>query len=299
MQSNEELIEHLQRTEQGSPAAADILEQLWTQNKGLVCRTVYKMTGLSDNDTIFEDILQQSFFGFHAAAYTYTAEKGTLFSTYFVRRIRWEICRYYDLHGYTVRVPAFMKQRIKKGRRRQQELEAETGKAVTFEAALSSLGLNPAAVSSTIEAAQKISTASLDSMNGDDDDGATLYNLLPGGDDPEAAAVEDLYQRELHEMLIAALHEVPADERGVVIRHYFSGVSLARQADERGVSRQSMYNKEQAAFKAIRAGKYGVQLLEFLPSIETMERAEKLVNQAREAAERLNLPDDERGLLIL
>ena len=299
--TNEELTERLQAAGQGSPEAAEIMGELWARNAGLVRLIVHKVTGLNQQEPGFEDMEQQAYFGFHAAACAYTPDTGVKFSTYATKRIKWELCRYYENNGFTVRIPAFMKRRFRECMKKKQELEADTGRPVTYEDALKALSLSPAAISGTLSALRKLETASLDSMRGSetDGDGVSLLDMLASGEDVEEAALSQEWHRELHELLFAALQDIPADTRGVIVQHYFSGQPFERLARERGITPQTLYNRRSAAFRSIRAGKHAAALAEYMPSTSSKARAERQIKADREAVERLQLTDNERGLLAL
>lgn len=299
--TNEELIERLQAVWQGTPEAAEIMEELWARNAGLVRLTVHKLTGLNQQEPGFEDMEQQAYFGFHAAAHAYTPNTGVKFSTYAAKRIKWELCRYYENNGFAVRIPAFMKRRFRECMKKKQELEADTGRPVTYEDALKALGLSPAAISGTLAALRKLETASLDSMRGGetDGDGVPLLDMLAAGEDVEASALSQEWHRELHELLFAALQDIPADTRGAIVQHYFSGQPFERLARERGITPQTLYNRRSAAFRSIRAGRHAAALAEYMPSTSSKARAERQIKADREAVERLRLTDNERGLLAL
>ncbi len=299
--TNEELVERLQAAGENTQEAAEIMAELWAGNSGLVRLIVHKTTGLNQQEPGFEDMEQQAYFGFHSAARSYTTDTGVKFSTYAAKRIKWELCRYYENNGFTVRIPAFMKRRFRDCMKKKQELEADTGRPVTYEDALKALSLSPAAISGTLAALRKLETASLDSMRGEetDGDGVSLLDMLAAGEDVEASALSQEWHRELHELLFAALQDIPADTRGVIVQHYFSGQPFERLARERGITPQTLYNRRSAAFRSIRAGKHAAALAEYMPSTSSKARAERQIKADREAVERLQLTDNERGLLAL
>ena len=113
--TNEELIERLQAAGEGTPEAAAIMGELWGQNIRLVRLTVHRLTGLNVGEQGFEDMEQQAYFSFHAAAFTYDPAGKWKFSTYVAKRIGWELCRYYERGGFTIRIPTYMKQRFPAG----------------------------------------------------------------------------------------------------------------------------------------------------------------------------------------
>lgn len=298
--TNEELIERLQAVRQGTPEAAEIMEELWARNAGLVRLAVHRLTGLNQQEPGFEDMEQQAYFGFHAAAYAYTPEAGSQFSTYATSRIKWELCRYYERNGYTVRIPAYMKKRLRDCMMKKRELEADTGRPVDYETALKALCLSPAAIAGTLAALSKLETASLDELHGGSDrDGVSLLDMLAAGEDVEEAALSQEWHRELHELLFVALQDIDADTRAIIVQHYFSGQPFERLARERGITLQTLYNRKSTAFQSIRAGKYAAALAEYMPSTSSKARAERQIKADREAVERLRLTDNERGLLAL
>lgn len=299
--TNEELTERLQAAGRGTPEAAEIIGELWARNTGLVRLIVHKVTGLNQQEPGFEDMEQQAYFGFHAAACAYTPAAGVKFSTYATKRIRWELYQYYENNGFTVRIPAFMKRRFRECMKKKQELEADTGRPVTYEDALKALSLSPAAISGTLAALRKLETASLDSMRGSetDGDGVSLMDMLADGTDVEADVIGQEWHRELHELMFMVLQDIPADTRAVIVQHYFNNRPFWRLAYERGVTPQTLYNRINAAFQSIRAGKHAAALASFMPSTSSKERAERQIRAERAAVERLQLTDNERGVLAL
>lgn len=299
--TNEELIERLQAAGEGTPEAAAIIGQLWEQNAGLVRLTVHKVTGLNQGEPGFEDMEQQAYFGFYAAVYSYDPAAGLAFSTVVSKRIKWELCRYYERGGFTIRIPAFMRRRLKKCAETRRQIEAETGRAVTYEAALSTMGLHPASVAGTLAALRRLETASLEAeaYGSEDGDSVSLLDKLADGTDIEADVIERVWQQELHAILIKALQDIPEDVQVIISRHFFGGVYPSRISQEYGVTKQSIYDREQKAFQSIRAGRYGAELAEFMPSTSRKERAERWIRRDREAVARLQLSDTEKELLAL
>ena len=300
--TNEELVERLQTAGAGTPEAADIMEKLWSQNEKLILHTVHRLTGLTERESGFEDMRQQAYFGFHAAAFSYDPEAGAKFSSYAVRHIQWELCRYYEQNGYTAKIPAYMKRRIKECKKKREQMEAETGRSVSYKDALQALGLSPAAVDRTLSALRKMKTESIDRplIDGENSgDETTLLNLLADGTDIEENVLAQEWHRELHDLLIKAIRELPEETQAVITRHYFNDISLSRMAEDYGVTRQTMYEREQKGFEAIRAGKYGAELAEYAPTESSKVKADRLIKEAREALERLQLTDWEKELIAL
>lgn len=296
--TNEELAERLQNAGEHTQEAADILEQLWAQNIRLVRHAVHELTGLGMSEPAFEDMEQQAFLGFYAAAHSYTPESGIKFSTYAVNNIKWELYRYYERNGQAVRLPRYMRNRIKEAAKKRVELEAETGGRVSYETALQALSLPPAAVAGTLVAIKRAETTSLDKSVKTDGD-TTFLDMLADDTDITEATEGQAWVEDLHRLLLKALSEATADGASILSRHYFSGVSYRKMAEESGVTQQAIYERKRKALEAIRAGRYAAELAEFLPSTSSFTRAERLIKRTRENVERLQLAENEKGLLAL
>ena len=297
-ETNEEKVALLQSVK-GTPQEAEVMTELWKQNGGLVKAVVRKLTGLSENDPDFEDMTQQAYFGFRAAVYSFDLARGIRFSSYACKRIEWELCRYYERNGYTAHIPAYMKKRLREVLKKKKQLESEAGRSVSYETALRALGLSETAIAGTLNAIRKLETASLDRYISDDMDGITLLDTLSSDEDIEDSVLDQEWHRELHKLLMNALQDIPVDIRETLVRQFFHGVPIHRIAEESGQSRQTLWNKKVAAFLSIRTGKHGKELAEYMPTVSAYERAKRRIKQDREAVERLQLTDTERGLLIL
>lgn len=299
--TNEELIGRLQAAGEGTPEAAAIMGELWERNAGLVRLTVHRVTGLNRGEPGFEDMEQQAYFSFHAAAFSYDPAESLAFSTVFSWRIKWELHRYYERGGFAIRIPAFMKRRFRSCMEKRRQLEAETGRAVSYEAALASMGLPPSAIAGTLAALRKLETASLEAetYGSEDGDNVSLLDKLADGADIEGDVIEQVWQQELHTALVAALQDVQEDTAAVIVRQYFHGVPLARIAEEKGMTRAALQERKAAAFQTIRAGRYGAELAEFMPSMSKKNKADRQIRKDRTAVARLQLSDTEKELLAL
>lgn len=302
---NAELLEKFRYAAPGSAEASETMAALWETNQALIRYTVHNLTGLSPSDQDFEDMTQQAYFDFVVAVQTYDPNAGAEFSTYAAKRIRWGLCRYYNMNGYAMRIPAFMKQRIKLCLEKKRELEAKEGHAVSYAAALQALNFSPTATQGVLTAIQRIDMISLDEPaggnNGKDGsaEGVSFLDRIAACEDVEEAATVQVWHQELHDVLMLAVMDLPQEAAVLIIRRYFQGVPLIRMAEELGVTKQAIYAKKRAAFRAIRSGRYGEELAEFMPDMSGKARAERLIKEAREKVEHLKLSEGEKELLVL
>lgn len=301
MKTNEELVKRLKAAGEGTTEAAAIMGQLWERNKKLIKYTVHRLTGLQDWQQGHEDMMQQAYFGFHAAAFAYDSAAGNKFSSFAVNRIEWELSAYYAQNGFAVCLPGSMWRRIKEFRRVKKQLEAERGRPISTRTALNAMGLSPEAIEDTISVLQKQETTSLETpaATGTDGEGDALGYFIPDKTDVEGMVIEQVWHEELHDILMKALGAIPEMERGIIIRHYFADISFAQQAREYGLTRQTVLNKADKGLEAIRGGEYGAELAEFMPSTSAYKRACKSVTRTKNDMHRLNLEDDEKEMLAL
>ena len=297
-ETNEEKVSRLQSVK-GTTQEKELLSELWEQNFSLVKMVIRKLTGLTDMDNDFEDLTQEAYFGFRAAVYAFDPERGIKFSSYAGKRIEWELCRYYENSGCTVHIPAYLKKRLRDAAEKKDQIEAVTGCPVTLETALKAVGLSDAAIRGTLLAYQKLNAISLDSYTADADDSITLLDVLSSDEDIEDYVVTQEWLKSLHSLLLTALQELPEDDREIIIQHYFHGIPIWRMADERGQSRQTIWNKKNKAFQSIRTGKHGQELAEYMPTVSKFEKALRLITQDREAIKQLQLTATEMEQLIL
>lgn len=297
-ETNEEKVSRLQSVK-GTTQEKELLSELWEQNYSLVKMVIRKLTGLTDMDNDFEDLTQEAYFGFCAAVYAFNPERGIKFSSYAGKRIEWELCRYYENAGCTVHIPAYLKKRLRDAVEKKDQLERKTGCSVTLETALKAVGLSDAAVRGTLLAYQKLNAISLDSYTAAEDDSITLLDALSSDEDIEDHVVTQEWLKSLHSLLLTALQELPEDEREIIIRQYFHGIPIWKMAEESGQTRQTIWNKKNEAFRCIRAGRYGPELAEYMPTVSKYEKAQRLIMHDREAIKKLQLTATERELLIL
>ena len=294
---NAELLERLHRDGE----TPELMAEFWEVNFPVISWTVRKVTGLSPREDGFEDMTQQAYFGFAAAVREYSDATGAAFETYAVNRVKWSLCRYYDSNGYSLKVPQYMVERIRACYKTRRKMTEETGRRVTNEDALKAMGLSPLTVNSTLSAIRRVEDMiSLDAKNdAEDGDGKSLLDRIAAGEGFEEAIIAQEWQRELHGVIMKAVRELKEDEREIIIRHYFQGVTLSGIADSMKVTRQAISEKKKFALYALRVGKFASELAEFMPDTARKERADRIIKQDRAALSRLQLSTEEKEMLAL
>lgn len=297
---NIRLIKRLQSAGEHTPAAKEILTELWERNIRLVRFIIRRVVGKLEADFFdFEDLEQQAFFYFYTGVFEFDCNGEITFSAHIGNRIKWGLIRYLDNYSGAAYIPVHIRDRMRKGKKKQEQLEKETGQSVSIREALEATGLSCAAVTSTLCAYKKSMAQSIEASTTDDSDGRSLLDILAGDTDLEADAITPIWQQELHDLLINALLQIPEKESAVLYRHYFEDVSINQISKEIGLTRQGAYRLANAGLKKMRIGKYAVALADFMPTTYRKARAYSTIVREKKAVERLQLTNEERGILVL
>ncbi len=188
---NETLAAKIRR---GEGDRKELLEKLWCNNEGLVHKIVHELTGLeswkaADRED-FEDMMQQAFIGIMEAAGSFDESQGVKFFTWAAPYIRKSIYRYHENGGYRVRVPAYLRQRMKLYAKEKALLEGAGQRNISPDEIMDKMGLAPVARKSLMDAMRTAFVSSLDeAMESRDGDTQSLLETLASGGDLEGDVV--------------------------------------------------------------------------------------------------------------
>lgn len=290
---NESIVKQIQS---GQGNRQELLERLWTDNLGLIRKIIHRLTGLQygyppDRED-FEDLEQQAFIGIMDSVQHYDSTRGEKFFTFAYHYIKLSVYRYYDFSGQTLRIPAYMRKRIRDFIGERDRLR-EKGLPATDEMIQERLGLTDRALRETLLAIRKLELQRLDSyLNESDSESGTVLDMIASTENTSETATESVHDRELHELLRSALQELPEPERNVLIARHYQRHSAKHIASEMNCTAQNVSRLTKSAYQRIRTGKYGKELSTFLPE-RTSHRAEKRIQD-----EFKELSEKERDLLI-
>ncbi len=256
--SNEEIVEQIQK---GIEVTAN-QERLWTKNKGFVVRCIKKYVG-SCSGQDFNDFLQEGFIGLVEAAHSFDIGKGAKFLTYAEYGIRKSVYRYNGLNIYMVRVPEYLKTRMRKLAAFKQEYREEFHRDPDPEEIQRTLCISYRSLCHLEKTMLNMSTKSLDEYISDDG-GTSLLDLLSSDERVDALAGGSEYQRELHEELEAAL-SILDDKTALMIRCvYYQRNSYIRTAEIFSCTRQAVDERIKKGFYKILHSKHRKKLESFM-----------------------------------
>lgn len=181
---------------------------LWEQNQGLIDCIVRGLTGLQNHEEGFEDAKQQAYFGLLEAVERYRPGFGVKFFSYAGGRIRKAIYRYHANIGYVVRVPEYLRLRMRKYARFCQEYKTDNGVWPDDETCMGSLRISKKGLEHLKKLNRDMSVMSLEEKAGEEG-GHTLGDTIPDGANLEEIVTGSVYKKELHETLSKALCLLP------------------------------------------------------------------------------------------
>lgn len=256
--SNEEIVEQIQK---GVEVTAN-QERLWHNNKGFVVHCIKKYVGSCDGQD-FNDFMQEGFIGLVEAVYSFDAGRGVKFLTHAEYGIRRAVYRYNGLNTYMVRVPEYLKTRMRKLAAFKKEYREEYCRDPEPEEIQSALHISYSSLCHLEKTLLNMRTRSLDEYISDDGD-TKLLDMLSTDERIEELAGGSEYQRELHEELEAALSHL--DDKTVLMIKcaYYQRNNYTRTAEIFGCSRQAVDERIKKGFYKILHSKHRKRLESFM-----------------------------------
>ncbi len=256
--SNEEIVEQIQND-------IDVTanqEKLWKKNKGFVVRCIKKYVGSCSNQD-FNDFLQEGFIGLVEAAHSFDNRHGAKFLTYAEYSIRKSVYRYNGLNTYMVRVPEYLKTRMRKLAAFRQEYREEFHREPEPEEIQRNLHISYRSLRHLEKTMLNMRTKSLDEYISDDGD-TKLLDMLSTDERIDELAGGSEYQRELHEELENAL-SILDNKTALMIRCvYYQRNNYTRTAEIFGCSRQAVDERIKKGFYKILHSKHREKLESFM-----------------------------------
>lgn len=256
--SNEEIVEQIQK---GMDVTAN-QERLWQKNKGFVALCIKKYVG-SCSGQDFNDFLQEGFIGLMEAAHSFDNGHGTKFLTYAEYRVRKSVYRYNGLNTYMVRVPEYLKTRMRKLTAFKQKYREEFRREPEPEEIRKALCISSRSLCHLEKTLLNMNTKSLDEYISEDGD-VKLLDMLSTDEKIDELAGGGEYQRELHEELEEALSILDNKTALMIKCVYYQRNSYARTAEIFGCSRQAVDERIKKGFYKILHSRHREKLESFM-----------------------------------
>jgi RNA polymerase sigma factor for flagellar operon FliA len=167
------------------------------------------------------DLINDGILGLIDAIEKYDDARGVKFETYAITRINGAIL---DALRSLDWVPRAVRQRAREMERAYQELEAQFGRVPTEDELAQKLAITRKELDSLMQRVRGTAVLSLEEfLPNEKGYEIPLVDTLKDGDNDVTAAVE---QREVRSALVAAVEDLPPQERTVISLYYFDGLTL-------------------------------------------------------------------------
>jgi RNA polymerase sigma factor for flagellar operon FliA len=177
------------------------------------------------------DLISDGVIGLIDAIEKYDDGRGVKFETYAITRIHGAIL---DALRALDWVPRAVRQKARELERTTHALEAELGRHPTHEEIAARLGITDKELDGVIQRVRGTSILSLEEhLPNERGSDIPLLDTLRGDEDELGTSVE---QREVREMLVQAVENLPPQERTVIKLYYFEGQTLKEIKSTLGVS---------------------------------------------------------------
>lgn len=256
--TNEEIVEQIQK---GIEVTAN-QERLWRQNKGFVAWCIKKYVGSCSN-LDFNDFLQEGFIGLVEAAHSFDIGKGAKFITYAEYRIRKYVYHYNGLNTYMVRVPEYLKTRMRKLAAFKKDYKEKFHREPEPEEIQRTLCISYRSLCHLEKTMLNMSTKSLDDYVSDDGS-ARLIDLLTSDEKIDELAGGSEYQKELHEELESALSILDQKTALMIRCVFYQGQGYKKTAKIFSCSRQAVDERIKKGFYKILHSKHREKLESFM-----------------------------------
>lgn len=258
--SNEEIVERIQR---GIDVAVS-QERLLKQNRKFVRHLVRKLCGYMENEADLEDYEQEGSIGLLTAAMRYDKGRGTCFLTGAGYYVKAAVIRYSENCCSSVRVPVYLKERIRKYAKYRQQCMDEKGRYPTRDELLEGLAISSRSLDHLEKILYNMKAVSIDKDYSDGDGESSLIGMLQSGEDIEELITYSIYSRDLKKALDSALRILDADTRKAVQSIYYQGNSVKQTAQILGCSPQAVYEKTRKGFWKILHSAHRAELETFM-----------------------------------
>ena len=244
--TNEDLVLAIQA---GTGARQKQLEQLYTQNAGMIEKIIRQYKGIEDPD----DLRQESFFGLVKAAELWNPDRNCTFLTYAVYWVKSGINRYISESGAVIRIPEYRRDLIRHYHKTKNSYYMRFGRVPDDSEYMELLEIT----ADQLEALKKDLAAehvtSTNKLVGDDES-TQIEDLIPADGDQIEAVIDRVQREELANVLWGCVDGLKEKQRDLIRNRYQDNFTLAECGAALGVSTERARRLEAAAMQSLRRG---------------------------------------------
>lgn len=242
--TNEEIIEALRNNPKNKTA---YMNELYNQNKGLIYKIALKHTEKAD----IEDLMQEAYLFLDESVNAYESKYNAKFSTYFSYMLSWRLSAYAFYDSSPVTIPRRFNDYIKKYNAFKQNFYQLHGYEPKESEIMRALSLSEKELESLLKAINSLDIASIDKP-APFDESLTLADIIASEENFTEAIEEESEKEYKKSELKKAWGKLRVNERTVIDRFYFQGVSLEKIAADMNISPSYCSTIKQQALRNLR-----------------------------------------------
>jgi RNA polymerase primary sigma factor len=256
--TNEQLVI---RIKAGIDTAENMLT-LYNQVKAFIHTIAWKHRSYED----IEDLKQEGYLALYDAIDGYDPESGCKFLTYAEYWIKQRIVRYIERNSSSLRLSFHSQARLRQYKRFFDSFMKEHGREPSETETAAFMGLSIDQVRDILRNACMANLGSLDApVKGFEDEGFTLGDGVPSGEDMEGDALDRMQHEQLKSVLWECVDSLPGRLPEVIRKQYQDNMTMAEIGREYGVSREAIRQDQAKALRELRKPKRSNRLRPFLP----------------------------------
>lgn len=227
--TNEELVKKIQA---GEDPDGCLLYELYDQNRGLIAKWInhYGYMQYAEMD----DLMQESFFAVHKAAYRWREGAKAKFTTYLQSWVRSCLGRYVENYGGPIRISSYRQLDVQRYSRFVNDYFAMTGRKPSDREIIDGLDISLAVLYRIREDIYRVGRIkSLDEPVGEDGEN-TLVDFVRDPSNVIADAEQAVFEEERRRAVWNAVSELTEIEADAVRMHFQQNLSYSKIGEKRG-----------------------------------------------------------------
>lgn len=244
--TNEELVKKIQS---GEDPGGCLLYELYDQNQGLIAKVIKKhgYTQYAEMD----DLMQESFFAVHKAAFRWREGAGMGFPGYLMSWVRACLGRYVENFGGPVRIPAHKRKEIQRYSRYVSEYVILKGYRPSDSEIMGALDISLVKLDSIRKDMYRFNEVrSLDSPAGEDGE-SVIADFVRDPSDVHGETLDCCFADERSRAVWGAVDQLPKDQCEAVRMRYIDNMHLSDIGKHQGVSEERIRQKLKKAVNSL------------------------------------------------
>ncbi|MDR2025579.1 MAG: sigma-70 family RNA polymerase sigma factor [Hungatella sp.] len=259
--TNEELVI---RIKAGINPAENMLA-LYNQVKAFIHKVAWKYQGQEE----MEDLEQEGYLALYDAIEGYDPDTGYKFLTYAENWIRQAMRRYIEKNSSSLRLSHQSQARLRQYNQFHDSFVKEHGREPSESETAAFMGLSIDQVRDIYKNACMASLGSLDApLKGFEEEGFTVGDGIPSGEDMEGDALDRLQQEQLKAVLWECVDGLPGRQPEILRKRFQENMTLDAIGESFGVWREAIRRDQNKALRELRKPSNTRKLRPFLSEIE-------------------------------